>query len=659
MAAISAETCARVLVVDDNPATLYSTARVLRSAHFEVTEAATGQDALELALQGTDLMMLDVNLPDIHGFDVCRRLRSDPRTVLLPIIHLSATFVKESDKAQGMNAGSDGYLTHPVEPPVLIATVNAFLRARRAEQQLRESEGKFREVFENAQNGIVILDRNLHFIEVNPALCRILNRSREELLGSPMLALAGAGYGGKPARLAQAVANGSRWNGRLSLTRPNGSEAHLEWHISANRDHAVGVATDISDRVDLEHRRRELLADERVARAEAERANRLKDEFLSNVSHELRTPLNAILLYATSLQEHLEKKDQLLRGLQAIERNARMQAQLVSDLLDISRITSGTLNLDLQPTDLAAVISSSLEAVVPGAVAREIELRTVVDPELGPVWGDPARLRQIVWNLVSNAIKFTQRGGRVEVKLRGEGNQAVMTVADNGQGIKPDLMPYLFQRFRQGEPQSARSRSGLGLGLAIVRHLTELHNGSVEAASEGQGRGAVFTVRLPLAAASDSPQVAAAVSAPPAATGARELQILRGIRVLIVDDDADSCNVMARILERSGAAVSSAVSADSALAKLAEFAPQVLVSDVAMPSRDGFSLIREIRQRGHTHQTLPAIALTALSRPEDRRRALLAGFQSHLAKPINGDELVAAIAALVGRTGGRFEQSKS
>ena len=641
---------ARVLVVDDNPATLYSTSRVLRSAAFEVSEAATGQEALDLAVKGTDLLMLDVNLPDIHGFEVCQRLRKDPRTSRLPIIHVSATFVSDTDKAQGLDAGCDGYLTHPVEPPVLIATVNAFLRARKAEQELLGSEGKFKAVFENALSGILILDRNFNFVEVNPALCRMLARTREELIGKPLFAFIAPKNRDKSEEIGIHLRQREAWSGSFPLRRSDGSEVHLEWYVSSHSDPSVVVVTDISERVELEEKRQELLASERAARAEAERANRLKDEFLGNVSHELRTPLNSILLWTKVVQQNLDDRQQLMRGLDAIERNTIVQTQLISDLLDVSRITSGKLRLELQPTDLAAVIKSSLEALSPAAAAKEIQVEMSLDPAISPVSVDPSRLQQVVGNLISNAIKFTPMRGNIQVKLEHVDSQAVITVTDNGQGIKPELLPHLFERFRQGDAAGNRAHAGLGLGLAIVKHLTELHGGTVAAMSKGEGHGATFVVKFPAFAAAASP--APDIAAPPAARAlpSAGYEALQGVRVLVVDDDADSCAVMVRILEEAGADVARARSTNDALAKLEEFAPQVLVSDIGMPEHDGYDLIREIRLRGYTHQALPAIALTALSRPEDRRRTLLAGFQLHLAKPIDGSELTAAIGAMVGRT---------
>ena len=638
-------TAPRVLVVDDNPATLYSTSHVLRAADFAVTEGINGEQALERALN-TDLLLLDVNLPDIHGFEVCRRLRGDPRTARLPVIHLSATFVKEIDKAQGLDAGGDGYLTHPVEPPVLVATVNAFLRARRAEDEMRKSEAKFKAVFDNAASGILLLDQHLSYLEVNPAMCELLNRSREQIVGQPLSAFMPPGISRDLEEIEHALDGKGTWRGAFPLLSLKGERVHLEWYISAHSFPGVrlAVVTDISERMQHESERNELLASERAARNEAERASRLKDEFLGTLSHELRTPLNSILLWTQLLLGKVDDAAQITRGLTAIERSTRTQAQLISDLLDVSAIISGKLRLDVQPLDLAATIKSALESLSPAIAAKELTLETWFDQRVGMIVGDSERLQQVIWNLVNNASKFTPKGGRIDVRLERFNSHVEISVKDSGQGISPELLPYLFDRFRQGDVNTNRTEGGLGLGLAIVKHLVEMHGGTVAASSAGQGKGAKFTVVLPIAASFDE-----ALLAPEKLNAASEAARLDGVRVLIVDDDADTCAVMSRILNETGAAVATAVNVGAALDELEQFDPQVLVSDIGMPERDGYDLIREVRSRGYSYQRLPAIALTALARPQDRRRALLAGYQVHVSKPIDASELTAAIAALIGR----------
>jgi PAS domain S-box-containing protein len=639
---------ARIAVVDDNPATLYSTSRVLRAAHFDVSEGTNGEQALKLAFEGVDILLLDVNLPDIHGFEVVRRLRQDPSTTCLPVIHVSATFVNERDKAQGLDAGSDGYLTHPVEPPVLVATVNAFLRARRAEDETRKSEAKFRAIFDYAFSGILLLDQDLRSLEANPAICNLLQRSRQQIVGKPLAFFMPPGISASPQEIERELEKQGVWRGAFPLLRADGNFVHLEWYISAHSFPGVrlAIATDISERVRLEAERTKLLTSERMARAEAERANRLKDDFLGTLSHELRTPLNSMLLWVQLARQQIENRAQLSRGLAAIERGIGIQAQLISDLLDVSRIISGKLQLEVQPLDLTTTIKAALEGLWPAIETKQLRLQTSIDEPARLVSGDPARLQQVIWNLLSNAIKFTPKGGQIHVTLKLVDSQVQLNVSDTGQGIAPELLPYIFERFRQGDSSSNRVHGGLGLGLAIVKHLVELHGGTVAASSAGLGKGATFSVLLPILDSDNSLPLPANADDYPRG----QVSHLDGTRILLVDDDVDACAAMSRILEQSGATIATAADVDSAIAELERFKPQMLVSDIAMPERDGFELIREVRARGYSYQALPAIALTAFARPEDRIRVLLAGYQAYATKPINATELTATIAALIGHS---------
>jgi PAS domain S-box-containing protein len=601
---------------------------------------------LEFARKGIDILLLDVNLPDLHGFEVCRRLREAPETARLPVIHVSATFVKEIDKAQGLDAGSDGYLTHPVEPTVLIATVNAFLRARRAEDEMRKSEAKFRAVFDNAFSGIVLLGEDMVFLDVNPAVCRLLKRSREELVGQPLSAFLSPNSTANPKEIARLLDEKESWQGVFPLLKQDGTPVQLEWYISAHSFPGVRLAiiTDITERIRLEEQRDELLTSERLARAVAERANRLKDEFLGTLSHELRAPLNSILLRTEVLRHRIENRAEVERGLMAIERNTRLQAGLISDLLDVSGISSGKLRLEVHPIDLAATIRSALEILSPAIEAKQLNLRTSFDETIGLISGDESRLHQVILNLTNNAIKFTPRGGTINVKLERADRQAKITVVDTGEGIQPDLLPHLFERFRQGDIQANRRHGGLGLGLAISKHLVEMHGGIISASSAGLGKGARFTVLLPIY---DSSEYTPLIST---ATNTSDDARLDNVRILVVDDDADACAAMEHILESLGAVVKTALSVTEAISGLDQFNPQILVSDLGMPDFDGYELIRKVRAAGYSPQVLPAIAVTALARPEDRRQALRAGYQVHLVKPIDGSELTAVIASLSGRT---------
>jgi signal transduction histidine kinase/ActR/RegA family two-component response regulator len=405
---------------------------------------------------------------------------------------------------------------------------------------------------------------------------------------------------------------------------------------------------------DLLTQRDRLLESERAARHEAEVANRMKDEFLAGLSHELRTPLNAILGWCQLLKMGGQSSDETAEALDVIERNSHLQAQLIEDLLDVSRIISGKLRLDMQQVNLPEVIGAALSSVMPSADAKGIRVHPAIDSLAPPVAGDPARLQQIVWNLLTNAIKFTPAGGRVRVGLDRLNSHVQISVADSGAGIAPEFLPFVFDRFRQADASTTRRHGGLGLGLSIVRQLVELHGGAARATSAGVGQGATFYVELPVAAdwvSQSSSQTSEQRSAPQPAAASVNSAILKGLRVLVVDDDADARNLLERVLLDTGATVATARSADDALGRLAEFAPDMLISDIGMPERDGYDLIRELRSSGKDAKQLPAVALTAFARSQDRQRALMAGFQMHIAKPVNASELTAAVASLAGRTG--------
>jgi signal transduction histidine kinase len=384
---------------------------------------------------------------------------------------------------------------------------------------------------------------------------------------------------------------------------------------------------------------------------EAEQASRLKDEFLATLGHELRTPLNAVLGWATMLRDPALDPERRQRAAEVIERNARAQAQLIDELLDVSRIVSGKLRLNVQELDPMAVIEAALETIRPAADAKGIRLQPVLDPMAGPIAGDPDRLQQIVWNLLSNAVKFTPRGGRVQVLLERVASSVEITVSDSGQGIAPEFMPHLFERLRQQDHGTARQHGGLGLGLSIAKNLAELHGGTIRAHSDGPGRGATFVVRLPRTSVrtEESPRPFAAASLPPSAPPTSPSRIV-GLRIVAVDDEPDALELLAMTLERHGAQVLGARSAREALDLVARERPDVLISDIGMPGEDGYSLIRRVRELApEAGGRTVAIALTAFARPEDRTRALLAGFQTHVPKPVQGSELVAVIASLTGR----------
>jgi len=521
-----------ILVVDDNEVGRYTKARILRDAGYEVVEGGTGEEAFRLVTERSPrLILLDVNLPDVDGWEVARRLKANPDTASVAILQVSATHVREEDTVRALEGGADASLTEPIEPAVLVATVRALLRARLAEDTLRDTLGR-----------------------------------------------------------------------------------------------------------------------EQVIRAAAEAANRTKDEFLATLSHELRSPLGVILTWVALLRSGRIDDAGRVRALEAIERNTRHQAKLIEDLLDVSRIISGKMRLDVGVVNLVEVIDAALEGVRHAADAKVIQLDFDHDATLGPVSGDPARLQQIVWNLLSNAVKFTPRGGRVTVRVGRVDSQAQIQVTDSGRGIDPTFLPHMFERFRQADSSTKRSEGGLGLGLAIVRHLVDLHGGSVSAESRGFGQGSTFTVHLPLRAISTpvatSAPPRAVTPTPPVAT----LPDLNGLRVLVLDDEPDAREAIAAVLEGCAAAVTAVATVREALAAVERGVAQVVVSDIAMPSEDGYGFIVQLRrQPADRGGTIPVVALTAHAGLQERQRILAAGFDEFLAKPIEPQELAATVSRMAAR----------
>jgi len=422
------------------------------------------------------------------------------------------------------------------------------------------------------------------------------------------------------------------------------------WHLARVVPHKddrgqilswFGTATDIDDRKQVEQEREQLLVREQVAREQAEAANRIKDEFLAVVSHELRSPLNPILGWSKLLQTRRLDEQKTQSALNVIARNAQMQAQLINDLLDVSRILRGKLSLNRISVDLVAIIQAALETVRLAAEAKSIQINTALDPEVGQVSGDPDRLQQVVWNLLSNAVKFTPQEGRVDLQLKRFGRDAQITITDTGKGIHPDFLPHVFDRFRQEDAATTRQFGGLGLGLALVRYLVEMHGGTVQAESAGEGQGATFTVKLPLIISYQS-----AIN--PQLEPSKPKLDLNSVRILVVDDDNSTREFIAFLLELHGANVIAVATADDAIATLAQFKPDLLLSDIGMPDRDGYMLMRQVRalppeQGGQ----IPAIALTAYAGEINHQQAMAAGFQKHIVKPVEPETLVTAIAKLV------------
>ncbi len=665
---IPGTTPSTILVVDDHDAVRYTRAKVMRRAGYEVLEAASGLAALEMIrLHRPRLVILDIHLPDMNGFEVCARIKGDPGTALIPVLHVSATKVTAPDQVRGLDGGADGYLVEPVAPDVMVATVHALLRMKDAEEQARESRRVLDTLVKNLPGAAyqsVALGGRLTFVSERART--LTGLSQEELLSRPlgwwdMLPPEDA------ASLAEKVARAHQSLEPVEFTyRILGADGVVRWIWDRaspllEQGRALlweGFATDISELKRVQAERDALLESEHAARAQAERAGRLKDDFLATLSHELRTPLNSILGWAQILRRQPRAEESLTQGLTVIERNARLQAQLIGDLLDMNRIMSGKMRLDVQQVDLSLIIAAALESIGPAAAAKGVTLVREVAPIIEPIQGDYGRLQQVMWNLLSNAVKFTPRGGVVKVTLSPRDTYVEVSVIDSGKGIKPEFLPHVFERFRQADSSTGREHGGLGLGLAIVKQLVELHGGVAHAASPGLGHGSTFDIRLPrtprlnLAPSPSRDDHADTFVRESAHPGYRGDDVLQGTRVLVLDDEPDAREMVVRLLTDCGAEVVAVGSAHAALDVLATSTFDVILSDIGLPSVDGYAFIKLAHERGIS---TPAAALTAFARPDDRARALKAGYVTHLTKPIEPNELVAAVVALSGKSMGRVD----
>jgi PAS domain S-box-containing protein len=594
---------------------------------------------------------------------------------------LAATAIGGLGAAYFLEPAGDLGIAHPgdrlllllfVAIGVLIGTV--FQRARRELGRLRAEAGELERkqaaaddahrraaeldaLLANAPIGFAIFNPDGRHLYVNRRLTEISGIPAEGLLGRPVRQLVPEVAAYLDPALAHVLATGEAVP-TLEMevaTRATGGETRAyicglyPIREAGGALASVGlVVTDLTERKAIEREREALLTSERAARGEAERASRMKDEFVATLSHELRTPLNAIQGWAQLLRRcSTRPPEKVEHGLDVIDRNARLLAQLISDLLDVSRIVSGKIRLEPGPVALSAVVETALEGLRAAAEAKGVSLSATIGPDESPIIGDAGRLVQVVSNLASNAIKFTPRGGHVELTLSYATDRAILAVTDDGQGIEPEFLPHIFDRFRQADASIARRHGGLGLGLSIVKHLVELHGGAVRAESPGKGGGARFVVELPLPAAGEEP-VGASAGLGAAARGSGA--ILAGIRVLVVEDEPDAQEIALRMLEESGASASGASSAAEALAALESAQPDVLVSDIGLPEVDGYELIRRVRTGAPPPACdVPAVALTAFARPEDRARALGAGFQAHVPKPVEPGILVTTVAKLARR----------
>jgi PAS domain S-box-containing protein len=543
-------------------------------------------------------------------------------------------------------------VVEPAGEGTLVMETNRDVTERKqADEARREGEARLRAIVDTALDAIITIDEQGIIQSFNPSAERLFGYRAQEVVGHNVKMLMPDPYRAEhDDYLARYRRTGERriiGIGReVSGRHKNGVVFPIDLAISETwlgaRRIFTGMLRDITERKREREERERTLESERAARSEAERATRLRDEFVATVSHELRTPLNAILGWTSMLRSGKLDAAGTAKALEVVERNARAQADLVEDLLDVSRIGSGKLRLDVRPVDLAAVAENAVASHLPAAASKGVTIHRTLDSRACTINGDPGRLEQILSNLLSNAVKFTPRGGRVEVLVRRVGSRAELSVRDTGKGISAEFLPHVFDRFRQADAALTRHHRGLGLGLSLVKHLVEQHGGEVRVESEGDDRGATFTVNLPLAAVrrpqGEDPTPYEACAS------------LEDVKLLVIDDEEDARTLIRRILEECGAKVAAVASAAEALEALGQFRPDVLISDIGMPDQDGYHLIRAVRalepdQGGST----PAVAVTAFARSEDRLRALRAGFQMHLAKPIDPSELLVVVANLAGR----------
>jgi PAS domain S-box-containing protein len=520
-----------------------------------------------------------------------------------------------------------------------------------------ELRGVLAAIVESSDDAIVGKDLNGTIMTWNAGAERVFGYKAEEVTGLPITILIPPERLDEEAHILATLRRGERIDHfETERVRKDGRRIHISLSASPIRNargEVVGVAKiarDITARKQLEVERQGLLAKEQAARTLAEATSRAKDAFLAMISHELRSPLSPILAWARLLRQGMLDDEKTQRALEAIERSAVSQAHLIDDLLDISRIVAGKLRLQVRPVQLTEVIESAIEIVRPAAEAKRIRLQTVLDTETGLITGDPERLQQVLWNLLSNAIKFTPKGGRVQLTLERVNSHVEIAVSDTGQGIPAEFLPYVFERFQQAETGSARRYGGLGLGLAIVRHIVELHGGTVVTESPGEGQGATFTVKLPrMIFARTAGELERRHPTVGVLSEGKDYPPLRGLRVLVVDDEPDSNEVVSAVLASCGAEIRVAGSAAGGLDELRHWKPDVLVSDIGMPGEDGYAFLGKVRALGGETGRIPAIALTAYATTEDRVRIFSAGFQVHIAKPIEPAELVTVVASAARR----------